>query len=64
MIPLTLALLAALPAADPLPDGKTIDSFTFRFDDRGKLRKEKESLNGSLTITSDCKVVYQYTPHR
>jgi hypothetical protein len=61
MIPLTLALLATLPAADPLPDGKTIDSLHFSFN------KGVPGLgpNGSLTVTADGKVSYHYisAPH-
>lgn len=56
MIPLALALCATLPAADPLPDGKTIDTLQFTF------HKGVAGLgpNGSLTVTAAGKLSYNF----
>jgi len=59
MIPLAVLVLLAAPAADPLPDGKTIDGLTFLFSDR-----RSDPPTGSLSITADGKVRYVLKPVR
>ena len=55
MTGIVVALLAALPATNPLPDGKTIDTLTYTFGGGGLL-----CAGGSLTIAADGKVRYYF----
>jgi hypothetical protein len=60
MIPLAVALLLAAPPANPLPDGKAIDTLTFTFSSGTPFGP-----GGSFTLTADGKVSYshQTAPH-
>jgi hypothetical protein len=55
MIPLTVALFLAAPLADPLPDGKSIDTLTFSFSGGGDVHA-----GGSFTLTAEGKVSYSH----
>jgi hypothetical protein len=53
MLPFTLALLLAAPPSNPLPDGKTIDTFRYSFSNNEPLGPA-----GQLSISAEGKVEY------
>ncbi len=55
MIPLATIFLLAAPPADPLPDGKTIDSLSFAFTGEGPFGP-----TGHLSITAGGQVMYSH----